>query len=53
MSSDVYELTISGPGKNALSSALMEHLIGELRAAAGRPLLLTGASGRDGDSCAQ
>jgi len=45
MSSDVYELTISGPGRNALSSALMEHLIGELRAAAGRPLLLRGAGG--------
>src|SRR5215470_7300814 len=45
MSSDVYELTISGPGRNALSSALMEHLIGELRTAAGRPLLLSGAGG--------
>jgi len=45
MSSDVYELTISGPGRNALSSALMEHLIGELRAAVGRPLLLRGAGG--------
>ena len=45
MPSDAYELTISGPGRNALSSALMERLIGELRAAAGRPLLLSGASG--------
>src|SRR5262249_61288774 len=45
MSGDVYELTISGPGRNALSSALMEHLIGELRTAGGRPLLLSGAGG--------
>src|SRR5215467_7186523 len=45
MSGDVYELTISGPGRNALSSVLMEHLIGEVRAAGGRPLLLTGAGG--------
>ena len=45
MSRDVYELTISAPGRNALSGALMEHLIGELRSAGGRPLLLTGADG--------
>src|SRR5437762_11921238 len=45
MTSDVYELTISAPGRNALSSVLMERLIAELRAAAGRPLLLIGADG--------
>ena len=45
MTSDVYELTISAPGRNALSSVLMERMIAELRAAAGRPLLLIGAEG--------
>src|SRR5437879_13927107 len=45
MTSDVYELTISAPGRNALSSVLMERLVAELRAAAGRPLLLIGGAG--------
>lgn len=36
------ELRISGPGKNALSSALMESLTQRLQEANGEPLLLTG-----------
>jgi enoyl-CoA hydratase/carnithine racemase len=38
----VYELKISGPGKNALGSELMARLKEQLREAGGRPLLLTG-----------
>ena len=45
MSRDVYELTLSAPGRNALSGAHMERILAELGAAAGRPLLLTGAGG--------
>jgi enoyl-CoA hydratase/carnithine racemase len=41
--SGVVELTITGPGKNALGSAVMEDLLARLEAAAGRPVLLTGA----------
>jgi Delta3-Delta2-enoyl-CoA isomerase len=39
----MYTLTLDGPGKNALSSALMESIIARLREAAGEPVLLTGA----------
>jgi enoyl-CoA hydratase len=45
MASDVFELVISAPGRNALSSALMERLLASLQEAAGRPLLLTGSEG--------
>jgi len=43
MAADVHELVISGPGLNALSSALMERLEQEVAGAAGRPLLVSGA----------
>jgi enoyl-CoA hydratase len=43
--SDVYTLTISGPGKNALSTAVMQDLIRQTREAAGRPVLVIGAGG--------
>ncbi len=41
--SDVYQLTISGPGKNALSTPVMQDIIRQLGAAGGRPVLVTGA----------
>ncbi|MCK6535376.1 MAG: enoyl-CoA hydratase/isomerase family protein [Polyangiaceae bacterium] len=37
------EIILSAPGKNAINSALMRQIIDELAAAAGEPLLLTGA----------
>jgi enoyl-CoA hydratase len=37
------ELTLEGPGKNALSTAVLEGLLAQLDAAKGQPLLLTGA----------
>lgn len=40
---DVYELTIEGPGRNALGTAVMRHLLAGLVEAGGRPLLLRGA----------
>lgn len=39
-------IVLSGPGKNALSTALMKRTLEEVRAATGEPLLLTG----DGDA---
>lgn len=39
----MYELTISAPGKNAMSLASMEAILRGLEEAAGRPVLLTGA----------
>lgn len=39
----MFELTLSGPGKNALSSAMMSFILAELDRAAGAPVLLTGA----------
>jgi enoyl-CoA hydratase/carnithine racemase len=45
MSTETFELTIRGPGRNALSSAVMQELLARLREAAGRPLLLCGAEG--------
>ncbi len=45
MSDDTFELTMTAPGRNALGEGLMTHLIAQLRAADGRPLLLTGADG--------
>src|SRR5262245_43411680 len=43
MVSDVYELTIEGPGRNALGTTVMQRLLAGLREACGRPLLLRGA----------
>jgi enoyl-CoA hydratase len=43
MSAETRALTIEGPGKNALGSALMQRMIDEIRRAGGRPLLLAGA----------
>ena len=43
--SDESRLVISAPGRNALSTDLMERLLAGLRAAAGRPLLVVGADG--------
>lgn len=40
---DTVVLTMAGPGRNALGEALMSNLIAQTRAAAGRPLLVTGA----------
>ena len=39
----VFELVMSGPGKNALGIELMEWMLGQLDAARGAPILLTGA----------
>lgn len=36
------EIQMNGPGKNALGTEMMKFLIEQLRAAAGRPVLLTG-----------
>ena len=36
-------VVLEGPGKNALSTALMTRALAEVRAAGHRPLLLTGA----------
>ncbi|MEO7331572.1 MAG: enoyl-CoA hydratase/isomerase family protein [Minicystis sp.] len=38
-----HEITMSGPGKNALGAAMMNFLIDQLREAGGRPVLLTGS----------
>jgi enoyl-CoA hydratase/carnithine racemase len=43
VASDVYTLTIEGPGKNALSTAVMQDVIRQVREAAGRPTLVVGA----------
>ncbi len=45
MESDIYDLVISAPGRNAMSRELMQHLIDSVRSAAGRPLLLRGSDG--------
>ena len=42
---EVYELTMSAPGKNSLSSAHMRELIGRIGEAEARPLLLSGSEG--------
>jgi enoyl-CoA hydratase/carnithine racemase len=39
----MYTLTLDGPGKNALSTSLMESIIVRLREASGEPMLVTGA----------
>lgn len=40
---DPVTILLDGPGKNALGSTHMARILAELRAAAGRPVLLTGA----------
>ena len=42
MANDVYTLTIAGPGKNSLSSAVMQDVIRQVREAKGRPVLVVG-----------
>jgi Delta3-Delta2-enoyl-CoA isomerase len=37
------EIRLDGPGKNSLGTAMLTHLVAELRGAAGEPVLLTGA----------
>jgi enoyl-CoA hydratase/carnithine racemase len=37
------EIRLDGPGKNSLGTAMLTHLVAELREAAGAPVLLTGA----------
>lgn len=43
MASEVCTLTIDGPGKNALGTPVMTDVIRQVKAARGRPLLVTGA----------
>jgi enoyl-CoA hydratase/carnithine racemase len=43
---DMHEITIKGPGKNALGTTMMQFVLDQLRAADGAPVLLTG----DGDA---
>jgi enoyl-CoA hydratase/carnithine racemase len=38
----MFEITLSGPGKNALGTEMMDFLLEKLREADGRPVLLTG-----------
>jgi enoyl-CoA hydratase/carnithine racemase len=42
VANDVYTLTIAGPGKNSLSSAVMQDVIRQVREAKGRPVLVVG-----------
>lgn len=39
---EIREVVMDGPGKNALGTKMMDFLLGELEAAAGAPVLLTG-----------
>jgi enoyl-CoA hydratase/carnithine racemase len=43
MQPEAYTLTIEGPGKNALSTAVMSDVIRQVKEARGRPVLVTGA----------
>ncbi len=45
MANDIHTLTITGPGKNALGTAVMQDIIAQLRAAGGRPILVRGDAG--------
>lgn len=45
MSADAKTVLLSAPGRNAMSTALMEATLAELRAAGDAPILLTGAGG--------
>lgn len=38
----MFEITMNGPGKNALGTQMMDFLLGQLREAGGVPVLLTG-----------
>ncbi len=38
----MFEIILSGPGKNSLGTAMMEHLLAKLGEADGRPILVTG-----------
>jgi enoyl-CoA hydratase/carnithine racemase len=38
----MFEIVLSGPGKNSLGTTMMEHLLAKLGEAAGRPILVTG-----------
>src|SRR5436190_21503186 len=39
----MFEITMEGPAKNALGTAMMTFLLDQLREAAGRPVLLSGS----------
>lgn len=39
----MFEITLDGPGKNALGSTMMKTLVSKLREAAGQPVLFSGA----------
>src|SRR5689334_8594507 len=39
----MFEITLNGPGKNALGTEMMRWILARLDEAAGRPVLLTGA----------
>src|SRR5512139_3677576 len=43
MSNDQVDLVIEGPGRNALGESVMASIVAQTRAAAGRPLFVTGA----------
>ena len=43
MADDVFTLTLDGPGKNSLSTAVMQDVVRNVREAAGRPVLVVGA----------
>ena len=45
MANDARTITIAGPGKNALGTPVMQKSVAALRAAGGRPVLLTGDAG--------
>ncbi|MDX2167142.1 MAG: enoyl-CoA hydratase/isomerase family protein [Deltaproteobacteria bacterium] len=45
MTDDLYELVLSAPGRNALSTDHMQRILAALREAGGRPLLLRGDEG--------
>lgn len=45
MTDDAYELLLSAPGRNALSTDHMQRLLTAIRGAAGRPLLVIGDAG--------
>ncbi|MFN8644011.1 MAG: enoyl-CoA hydratase/isomerase family protein [Candidatus Binatia bacterium] len=45
MTNDVHRVVISAPGRNAMSTDLMQRLLAAVRAGGGRPLLLVGSDG--------
>jgi enoyl-CoA hydratase/carnithine racemase len=44
MTDDTLDLVIDAPGRNALGEAVTTRLVGQIQAAAGRPVLVTGAA---------